>query len=142
LPQTHLKQGRTEMLLAALALAPPEGVAEVDCFQNVYGFPYEPEVHKGVFDVLIHRSREHASALGTIVRGKGLIRLELNGPILIADPRCTRPLGDALLGVLAESAGGQRQRGGQGDRGLVAARASYLARPGQRRCLSAREGRA
>lgn len=105
LPQTHLKQGRTEMLLAALALAPPEGVAEVDCFQNVYGFPYEPEVHKGVFDVLIHRSREHASALGTIVRGKGLIRLELNGPILIADPRCTRPLGDALLGVLAESAG-------------------------------------
>lgn len=105
LPQTHLKQGRTEMLLAALALAPPQGVAEVDCFLSVYGFPYEPEVHKGVFDVLLHRSREHAAGLGAIVRGKGLLQLELSGPTLLADPRCTRPLGDALLGVLAESSG-------------------------------------
>ncbi len=103
--QSRLKQGRTEMLTAALALAPPEGIDEPTCFASVYGFPYEPEVHKSIFDVLLHRGREHLAGRGTIARGGGRLALALDAPLLAADPRCTRPLGDALLGVIAEQAG-------------------------------------
>jgi len=105
LAQSRLKQGRTEMLVAALALAPPAGIDEALCFASVYGFPYEPEVHKSIFDVLVHRAREHLENRGTIARGGGILKLVLDAPLLIADPRCSRPLGDALLGVLAENAG-------------------------------------
>lgn len=103
--QSRLKQGRTEMLVAALALAPTDGVDEAACFARVYGFAYEPEVHKSIFDVLVHRTREHLAGQGTLVRGGGTLRLVLDRPLLAADPRCTRPLGEALLGVLAEQAG-------------------------------------
>lgn len=101
--QSRLKQGRTEMLAAALALAPPAGLDEASCFASVYGFPYEPEVHKSIFDVLVHRAREHLAGRATLARGGGRLALTVGGPLLLADPRCTRPFGDALLGVLAEA---------------------------------------
>jgi hypothetical protein len=55
--------------------------------------------------VLIHRCKEHLGDRASITRAKGRIQLVPNGPLLLADPRCSRPLGDSLLGIVAERPG-------------------------------------
>lgn len=104
LPQSRRKQGRSEMLVALLALE-PDGLTDERCFERIYGFEYEVELHKGVFDVLVHRTREYLGALGRIVRGDGRIALALEESILVADPRCTKPLPDNLLRIVAQQRG-------------------------------------
>ena len=92
------------MLTSLLALE-PEGVDETRCFERVYGFPFEVELHKGVFDVLVHRTREYLGDAGRIVREDGRIQLVLLRSILVADPRCTKPFPDSLLRVVAQQRG-------------------------------------
>ena len=57
LRQSRLTHGRVETLLAILALAGPGGLDEATCFARAYGFNYVPSLHRGVFDVLVHRVR-------------------------------------------------------------------------------------
>jgi hypothetical protein len=105
LRQTRRKQGRVETLCAALALAGPDGIDESRCFELVYEFPYEPEMHKGVFDVLIHRAREYAGDAGSLERTKSRVHLTLKRPIVVPDPRCALPVHERLLRALAASHG-------------------------------------
>ncbi len=104
LPQSRRKQGRVEVLVSLLLLA-PDGVDETECFARIYGFSYEVEIHKGVFDVLIHRAREYVQDTARIVREDGLIRIELVRSLLVADPRCTPSLPDSLLRIVAQHRG-------------------------------------
>jgi hypothetical protein len=105
LRQTRRKQGRVETLCAALALAGPDGVDESRCFALVYEFPYEPEMHKNIFDVLIHRAREYAGDAGTLERTKSRVHLTLKKPVVVPDPRCALPVHERLLRALAASHG-------------------------------------
>lgn len=104
LPQSRRKQGRVEILVSLLLLT-PEGIEDTACFETVYGFPYDAEVHKGVFDVLLHRAREYVQDAARIVREGGQLRIELVRSLLVPDPRCTPPLPDSLLRVVAQHRG-------------------------------------
>ena len=105
LAQGRRKQGRVETLVSALALAGDDGLDEPDCFAEVYEFAYEPEVHKNIFHVLVHRAREWLGDAGTVEVGGGRIALRLVRPVLVPDPRCTKPMHDRLLRAVAENRG-------------------------------------
>ena len=105
LPQSRRKQGRVESLTAALAVAGSSGLDESDCFHSVYGFPYEPEIHKGPYDVLIHRVRQYVGDAGVVTRSDGRVSLDLIKSILVPDPRCQAPMQDRLLQVVAQHQG-------------------------------------
>ena len=105
LAQGRRKQGRVETLVSALALAGDGGLDETDCFAEVYEFVYEPEVHKNIFHVLVHRAREWLGDAGTVEVGGGRISLRLERPVLVPDPRCTKPMQDRLLRAVAENRG-------------------------------------
>ncbi|MEM9192669.1 MAG: helix-turn-helix domain-containing protein [Myxococcota bacterium] len=104
LRQSRRKQGRVETLVATLLLA-PDGLNEAECFETVYGFPFQMEMHKGVFDVLLHRAREYIQGAGEIERSQGKVQLTLACPVMVADPRCAEPVQDRLLRFIAANRG-------------------------------------
>jgi len=109
LPQGRRKQGRNETLVSALALRGPDGLSESEAFDEVYEFAYEPEMHRGVFGVCVHRAREWLGASATIEHGGGRVILELRAPLLIPDPRCAKPMQDRLLRAIASRGGATAQ---------------------------------
>ena len=102
LRQSRLTHGRVETLLAILALAGPGGLDEATCFARAYGFNYVPALHRGVFDVLLHRVRAAVEDVATIVRTTGRLALVAARPLLIPDPRTSRSTTDRVLRLLAE----------------------------------------
>ena len=101
LPAAKGRQARTESTLAALALAGTTGIAEEELFRRVYGFAYDPVMHRGVRDVLYHRVRERIGNLGRLERGDGVARLVLDARVLVPDPRSSPPPEHQILVVLA-----------------------------------------
>ena len=73
----------------------------IECFEQAYEIPYEAEVHRGVFEVLLHRVRAYLEGAAELVRGDGRIALRLLRPVLVPDPRCAPPVYDRLLRILA-----------------------------------------
>ncbi|HVT08987.1 MAG TPA: helix-turn-helix transcriptional regulator [Polyangia bacterium] len=102
LRQSRLTHGRVETVLAILALAGPGGLDEATCFARAYGFNYVPALHRGVFDVLLHRVRGAIDGVATIVRTPGRLALVTTRPLLIPDPRTSRSTTDRVLRLLAE----------------------------------------
>jgi hypothetical protein len=100
--QSQRAQGRVETFLAILGLAGPEGVDEADCFREAYGFEFEPELHRGVFDVLVHRARATVEGHARVQRTEGKISLHVEGALLIPDPRVSQRVSDRVLRLLAE----------------------------------------
>jgi hypothetical protein len=105
LHQTRRKQGRVETLVSVLLLAGEQGMEETECFSEVYGFEYEEALHKGVFDVLLHRARGWVGEAATIERTDGRLQLHTHGPLLVPDPRCTKPMQDRILRAVAQHKG-------------------------------------
>lgn len=95
--------GRVEGLVSALALLGPEGAEDEALFRSVYGFAYVPTLHRGTFDVALHRARARVEALGQIVREDGLVRLEITEPFVVPDPRSTPGTDNRVLGRLART---------------------------------------
>lgn len=100
--QSQRAQGRVETLLSILALAGPDGVEEAACFREAYGFDFEPELHRGVFDVLVHRARATVEGHARVERAEGTISLHVDGGLLIPDPRVSQRISDRVLRLLAE----------------------------------------
>lgn len=100
---TRMRVGREDTALAVLALAGPPGLAIEECFSRVYGFDYEPELHEGTFRVLIHRLKGRLGEAGRIAWGGGRVVLSLEGPLIVADPRCARATDDRVMLALAHS---------------------------------------
>lgn len=94
---------RTDMGLAALALAGPSGLPRAVFFQRIYGFPFVPIRHQGVLDVLVHRMRARLGATATLVRdgSSGALELSVTEPFLVPDARCTLPSVECVLWALA-----------------------------------------
>ena len=95
--------GRVEGLVSALALLGPEGAEDEALFRSVYGFAYVPTLHRGTFDVALHRARARVEAFGQIVREDGSVRLEAREPFVIPDPRSTPGADNRVLGRLART---------------------------------------
>ncbi len=99
---SRLTHGRVETLLAILALAGPGGLDEPTCFARAYGFAYAPSLHRGVFDVLVHRARGVVDGMAAIARESGRLALVAARPLLLPDPRTARSTTDRVLRLLAE----------------------------------------
>jgi hypothetical protein len=102
LRQSRRRHGRVESLLAILALAGPAGLDEASCFARAYGFGYVPEIHRGVFDVLLHRARAAVDEVAVVARANGRLALVASRPLLIPDPSTSRSTTDRVLRLLAE----------------------------------------
>lgn len=105
LPQSRRKQGRNETIVAALALAGPEGLPEAELFETAYEFAYVPETHGSSFGVALHRARKYADGVARIHHEASRVTLEVDRPVLIPDPRCKKPLSDKLLCAIADHRG-------------------------------------
>lgn len=101
---------RTDMGLAALALAGPAGLSRPEFFERVYSFGYG-ERHRGVLDVLLHRMRERLGSRGRISwnAGDGALVLEPDRPLALPDPRCTRSPADRVLWAIARHGASRAQ---------------------------------
>jgi hypothetical protein len=97
--------GRVERALAALALAGRKGLATPELFRRVYGFQHAPDVHRGIFDVLLHRARARVRGLAEIEREGDRLRLKGKQPFLVPDPRSVQPLEEFMLRLVARSGG-------------------------------------
>jgi hypothetical protein len=97
------KIGRTEGLVSALALIGPEGTDDESLFRSVYGFAYAPALHRGTFDVALHRARARVEPFGRIVRGGGRMLLEVERSFVVPDPRSTAGPDSRVLGRLARA---------------------------------------
>jgi DNA-binding transcriptional ArsR family regulator len=92
-------------VLAALALAGPEGLADPVLFEAAWGFEYEAGIHRGVLQVQLHRARKRLGSLGAIQTTDGVTRLLLTAPLLISDPRCAPPVNERVLQLIASRPG-------------------------------------
>jgi hypothetical protein len=101
LRRTRRRQGRVETVAAVIAAAGTDGIDLIACFERAYEIAWEAEVHRGVFEVLLHRLRTYLEGTAELVRHGGKLSLELHCPVLVPDPRCARPVFDRLLRVLA-----------------------------------------
>jgi len=101
LRRTRRRQGRVEGVGAILAAAGSEGLEFVETFEKAYEIAYEAEVHRGVFEVLLHRLRAYLGDAAELERDGTRLRLRPQKALLVPDPRCARPVHDRLLRVLA-----------------------------------------
>ena len=88
--------GRPEATASALLLARGP-VDTASLFRTVYGFAYQPELHRGVFDVLLHRVRKRLDGVAEIAREADAVSIVVNAPFLVPDPRCGQPLEELML---------------------------------------------
>jgi hypothetical protein len=99
--QQQRHQGRSDALLSLLLLAGDEGAEEADIFRRIYGFTYRPNVHKDVLKLLVHRSRARLGSAGTLHRADGRVSLVPGSRLLVVDPRCSRPIDERVLKLVA-----------------------------------------
>jgi len=95
--------GRSDALASTLALLGPDGATDEHVFGVVYGFSYVPSLHRGTFDVALHRARALLASHGEILREDGRISLELRQAVVLADPRSAPATDARVLGHLARS---------------------------------------
>jgi len=100
------RAGRSETLIACLALAGPEGQSLEELFRAVYGFAFVQSTHKNVFNVLMHRTRAKLEGIAEIERDGDQLRLMLHRSLLVPDPRCEQPLEDLVLQLIARRGAG------------------------------------
>ena len=95
----ELKHRRLATLVAVLGLAGGT-VEESECFEQVYGFAYVPDIHRGSFDVLLHRARSMLKDLAEIHRQGDSVHLLVSQPFVVADPRARETTEARLLRAL------------------------------------------
>ncbi len=142
LPSSRRPHGRVETLLAILALAGPNGLDEAACFARAYGFSYVPGLHRGVFDVLVHRARAAVEGIAALARGPGRLSLVTTRPLLICDPRTSRSTTDRVLRLLAEQGrASAKETAARLGVSLRAAQGALSELAGNHACVVEREGR-
>ncbi len=95
------RPGRLETAICVLAFA-AEPLETETFFAEVYGFEFEPAIHRGALEVLVHRLRELLGDRAAIARDRGALRLVVSSPFAVPDPRVRRSLDEALLSSLAQ----------------------------------------
>lgn len=92
---------RTDSALCILALAGPKGHEVAEFFKLVYGFPYEPSVHRSVLDTLMRRMRLRLRNSAALQREAQNVSVLVTSQLFIPDPRCAFDLADVVLHELA-----------------------------------------
>jgi len=96
-------QERTDTAAAFLLLSPGGELRDRAFFRALYGFDYDPALHKQILDSLVHRLKERLSDAAVVTRADGVISLRLLRPVVVWDPRCQRSLADTVLDTLART---------------------------------------
>jgi DNA-binding transcriptional ArsR family regulator len=94
---------RTDTALSVLAMAGPVGLELGTFFKSVYGFAYDPALHRAVLDTLLHRMRKRVPSDVKLSRTDEVFSLDCERPFLIPDPRCALETTDVVLMALAKS---------------------------------------
>lgn len=142
LRQSRRPAGRVETLLAVLALAGPEGLPESECFARAYGFGYVAEVHRGVFDVLLHRARAAIHGFASVDRTGGRVTLAPERALLLPDPRVCQRTTDRVLRLLARHGpASAKQAASELGVSLRAAQAALSDLAARHACIVERQGR-
>ncbi|NOY90499.1 MAG: hypothetical protein GXP55_04755 [Deltaproteobacteria bacterium] len=105
LSRTRLRRGRVDTAVAALALAGAEGLPDEELFLRAYEFPFQPSIHAGILDVLVHRMRARLEGAATVHREASVLRLEPHGLLALSDPRCVEHVEDRLVRLIATLGG-------------------------------------
>ncbi|MEM1031812.1 MAG: hypothetical protein AAGN82_15780 [Myxococcota bacterium] len=95
------RQQRIFTLLSVVGLAGAEGIDEDKAFRETYGFRYDRDVHREVFNVLCHRARGVLGDRGALHRTGGRMRLTTDSPLAVPDPRCEQPLDNRVLALVS-----------------------------------------
>ncbi|MEM9862685.1 MAG: hypothetical protein AAF938_13765 [Myxococcota bacterium] len=93
-------QARTASALTRLAMA-GEAQEERSFFEDLYGFRYEPELHRAVLDTLLYRARSMVEGVASITRSEGRVALTPIAPFAVWDPAFAKPLESRLTQLLA-----------------------------------------
>ncbi len=102
IPRLRGAPERTLSTIAAIALAGPQGVTRSQLFKTVYGFDYDPELHRDLFKVLVYRGRKELGDLGELKTvDDDTYAIQPSGTLVIPDPRCEQSLEDRVLRALA-----------------------------------------
>ena len=91
--------GRTETAIVTLAGA--SGLDENTFFRLVYGFTFKKALHDGVLRVLLTRIRQVLEPHARLVRNSDRLRVEVDTPFTIIDPRVASRTDNAVLRVIA-----------------------------------------
>jgi len=91
---------RIATLAAVLGLA-GGALAEDECFERVYGFAYVPEMHRGSFDVLLHRARAALEGHARVEREGDRVTMTIARPFVVPDPRMVEPAEARILRAIA-----------------------------------------
>lgn len=131
---------RVASLVATLGHESPQ--EEGACFTSIYGFRFVPEVHRGTFDVLMHRARTTLAGYADIERAEERVQMKVLQPFAIANPSHAERREARLLRVLA--GGGQTARDAAQAAGLSTRQAQALLKElaGDGLCVAERVGRA
>ncbi|MEM9193993.1 MAG: hypothetical protein AAGF12_32760 [Myxococcota bacterium] len=100
-----LNQRRPLELLAVVACAGLDGIAEEELFREIYGFQFQKSQHGGLFRTLVHRARAALPEGAALERRDGRMVVESSVPIVLPDPRCVVSLEALILRALAERGG-------------------------------------
>jgi hypothetical protein len=135
-------EGRMETLLAVLALAGPQGLTESECFARAYGFTYVADIHRGVFDVLVHRARAAAEGVARLERKGGRIALLAERRLVLPDPRICQRMADRVLRLLArQGQASAKQAAAELGVSLRAVQGALNELAGRHACVINRQGR-
>lgn len=93
---------RTDVGLAVLASAGPDGLSIDLFFRQVWGFAFVRRVHQGPLDLAVHRMRKLVEPLARVERGDNWIGLRVDRPMVLPDPRCHRSTAEHVLRLLGK----------------------------------------
>lgn len=96
---------RVQALAACLAEAGQGGAPRDALFHAVYGFDFDAVLHDGLFRVLLHRTRGALEGVAEIARDDERLRLVVEAPVELPEPRSLPPFGDRLLRTIAATPG-------------------------------------
>lgn len=100
-PASRLRQGRTDVAAAVLALC-PASMSEDAFFRETFGMRFVPPIHESVLAMTLSRVRKKLDGVAEVARGQGEVRLVPQRPFAVSDPRCAPPPEGAVLRLVAQ----------------------------------------
>lgn len=100
-PASRLRQGRTDVAAAVLALC-PESMPEAAFFRATFGMRFVPPIHESVLAMTLSRVRKKLEGVADVIRGRGEVRLVPHRAFAVPDPRCAPPPEGAVLRLVAQ----------------------------------------
>ncbi|MFK7986317.1 MAG: winged helix-turn-helix domain-containing protein [Sandaracinaceae bacterium] len=104
IPPAGAHPARPEAVMSALTIAGTAGIEQAALFEDAYGFAFRPELHEATFKVVRHQARKQLEGYATVERDGTRLRLVVERPFAVVDPRVRQPLSHTVLRALVAGA--------------------------------------